>query len=276
MKIKHNKKRNTAFVYEALIREATVAVLRNEHEKKDTVISIIRKHFQNGSALKTDLECYRSLSENQRLDQTTSEKILKEARLQKRLIDPEALFKQQTALIHDINKEISSSVFNNFVPSYKTLATIDQMFSTKISPKNQVILENEIITRMKGETQENTLKVPIDNVIYKTFVTKFNNKYDNELLEEQKNLLTYYIGSFSDNALALKSFLNEEIARLKTKLIEAKKVEEIKTDKEMLEKTEKIIDRLQSFAKEGVTENVLLTVLKTQTLVEEIYNGNHD
>jgi len=276
MKIKHNKKRNTAFVYEALIREATVAVLRNEHTKKDKVISIIRKHFQNGSALKTDLECYRSLYENQNLDQATSEKIIKEARFQKRLIDPEALFKQQTALIHDINKEISSSVFNNFVPSYKTLATIDQMFSTKISPASHVILENEIISRMKSETQESSLKVPIDNVTYKTFVAKFNTKYDSELLEEQKNLLTYYIASFSDNALALKSFLNEEIGRLKAKLIEAKNVEEVKADREMLEKTEEVIAKLQSFAKEGITESVLLTVLKTQTLVEEIYNGNHD
>ena len=276
MKIKHNKKRNTAFVYEAIIRQPTVAVLRNDHDKKDKVISIIRKHFQNGSVLKTDLECYRSLYENQNVDQATSEKIIKESRLQKRLIDESALFKQQTALIHDINKEISSSVFDNFVPSYKTLATIDQIFSTKISPKNQVILESEIITRMTSEKQESNLKVPIDNITYKTFVTKFNNKYDNELLDEQKNLLTYYIASFSDNALALKSFLNEEIGRLKTKLVAAKKAEEIKTDKEMLRKTEEVIAKLQSFSKEGLTENVLLTVLKTQTLVEEIYNGNHD
>ena len=64
--------------------------------------------------LKTDLECYRSLYENQNVDQVTSEKIIKESRLQKRLIDAAALFKQQTELIHDINKEISSSVFDNF------------------------------------------------------------------------------------------------------------------------------------------------------------------
>tara|TARA_Y100000310_G_scaffold338283_1_gene427502 strand:+ start:4168 stop:4998 length:831 start_codon:yes stop_codon:yes gene_type:complete len=276
MKIKHNKKRNTAFVYEALIREATVAVLRNEHAKKNKVISIIRKHFQHGSVLKTDLECYRSLYQNQHLEQHTAEKIIRESRLQKRLIDSQDLFKQQSELIHDINKEISPSVFNNFVPNYKTLATIDQMFSIKISPKNQVIMEADIITHMQKATVENSLQVPIDNITYKTFVTKFNNKYDNELLDEQKNLLMYYIASFSDNALALKNFLNEEIGRLKTKLVAAKKAEEIKTDKEMLRKTEEVITKLQSFAKEGITENVLLTVLKTQTLVEEIYNGNHD
>ena len=47
-----------------------------------------------------------------------------------------------------INKEIDSNVFGNFVPNYKTLATIDQIFNLKIDPKSRVILENEIIEKM--------------------------------------------------------------------------------------------------------------------------------
>ena len=139
MKTRHNKKRNTAFVYEALIREATVAILKNEHKKKDKVVSLIKKHFRPNSLLRRDLECYRSLYENQSLDDNLSEKILKEVRMQKMMIDPEGLFKQQSALIRDINKEISPEVYNNFVPNYKTLATIDQIFSYKLSPKKSVI-----------------------------------------------------------------------------------------------------------------------------------------
>ena len=76
MKTRHNKKRNTAFVYEALIREATVAILKNEHKKKDKVVSLIKKHFRPNSLLRRDLECYRSLYENQSLDDNLSEKIL--------------------------------------------------------------------------------------------------------------------------------------------------------------------------------------------------------
>ena len=154
MKIKHNKKRNTAFVYEALVKEATVAILKNDSEKRDKAIKIIKKHFKPGSVLKKDLDCYRSLCENQNLDRLTAEKILKEVKLQKRLIDPNGLFKQQTKLIHDVNKETSPSVFGNFVPNYKSLATIMQIFSDKISPKNKVILENEIIQRMLIKTEK--------------------------------------------------------------------------------------------------------------------------
>jgi len=275
MKVKHNKKRNTAFVYEALVREATVAILKNDAERKEKTVSIIKKHFHPQSILKQDLECYRSLYENQNLDKTTSQKILNEVRMQKHLIDPTGLFKQQTELIHDVNKELSSDVFNNFVPNYKSLATIDQMFSTKTSPKNKVIMEVEII---KGMTMTSPAKEAgsIDSLTYKTFVKKFNEKYDSDLLQEQKELLTRYITSFSDNNLELKMYLNTEIGRLKGKLAEAVDVESIKNDEDMLGKTNQIIEKLDSFAKETISENVLMTVLKTQSLVGEIYNGDND
>jgi len=276
MKIRHNKKRNTAFVYEALIREATVAILKGSHQRKDKVVSVIRKHFCNGSLLKRDLECYRSLYENQDLNRETSKAILEEARIQKRMLDPSDLFAQQTELIHDINKELSPKLYNNFVPNYKTLATIDQIFSLKTSPKSRIILESEIIKNMVGE-EEGSSMPSIDNITYREFVKKFNKRYDGELLDEQKKLLTYYIASFSDNALSLKIFLNEEIARLKLKLIEASvQAPEIKNDGEMSRKTRNIINELNSYAQAEITESTLITILKTQSLVGEIYNGDND
>ncbi len=277
MKIKHNKKRNTAFVYEALVKEATVAILKNDSERRDKAIKIIKKHFKPGSVLRKDLDCYRSLYENQDLDKVIAEKILRETKIQKRFIDPSGLFKQQTKLIHDVNKEASPSVFGNFVPNYKSLATIMQIFSDKISPKNQVILENEIIQKMLIKSENIDTKEQIDGLIYKTFASKFNEKYDNELLKEQKELLTYYISSFVDNALELKIFLNNEIPRLKEQLEKAKKLDEIKEDAEMFNKTQSVIERLNSFVKEDVNENVLLTIMKTQELIKEIYpNANNN
>jgi hypothetical protein len=275
MKIRHNKKRNTAFVYEALVREATVAILKEDDDRKERAVSIIKKHFHSKSLLRQDLECYRSLYENQSLDEKTSQKVLNESRRQKMMIDPNGLFNQQTELIHDINKELTPEVFNNFVPNYKALATIDQMFSIKTSPKNKVILEGEIVKGMTTTT-ENTESPVIDNVTFRTFVGKFNDKYENGLLQEQKDLLTRYITSFSDNSLELKMYLNTEIGRLKTKLAEAVNADAIKNDKDMLGKTKQIVEKLESFAKSDVNENVLMIVLKTQSLVEEIYNADND
>jgi len=272
MKFKHNKKRNSAFIYEALIREATVATMKNDTQRKEAAVRLLKKHFKSGTLLRKDLECYRSLYENQNLDRLTCEKILKEVKIQKRLIDPEGLFKQQTALIHDINTELSPTAFNNYVPNYKTLATIAQIFSDRVSPKDQVILENTIASNMGMLITEQKVEAPIDDIVYKTFVNKFNSKYKDELLDEQKELLSHYISSFMDNALQLKMFLNEELARLKTKLEEAKDADEIKSDRAMLNKTNQVIEKLNSYSKETISEEVLMTVMRTQALVKEIYN----
>jgi len=272
MKFRHNKKRNSAFIYEALIREATVATMKNDTQRKEAAVRLLKKHFKSGTLLRKDLECYRSLYENQNLDRLTCEKILKEVKIQKRLIDPEGLFKQQTALIHDINTELSPTAFNNYVPNYKTLATIAQIFSDRVSPKDQVILENTIASNMGMLITEQKVEAPIDDIVYKTFVNKFNSKYKDELLDEQKELLGHYISSFMDNALQLKMFLNEELARLKTKLEEAKDADEIKSDRAMLNKTNQVIEKLNSYSKETISEEVLMTVMRTQALVKEIYN----
>lgn len=273
MKRKHNKKRNTALVYEALIKEATAAILRGDHETKNKVVSIVNNHFDLDSILRKDLQCYQSLSENQGLAIEDSRRILNETKIQKRLIDPTALFKAQSAAIKDINTEIDSDIFNNFVPNYKTLATIDQMFSIKTSPKDKVLLENEVVELMSTNAEEDTTEA-VDSLVVSTFVEKFNDKYSGELLDEQRELLTHYIMSFTDNATALKMFLNNEIGRLKEALTNSfSNVDEISEDSDMTTKTKKVVSKLESYSKAGVSDDVLLSVLKTQALVKEIYDN---
>ena len=271
MKNKHNKKRNTAFVFEALAREATVAIIKGDTERKAKVVSIVRKHFTGDSLLKKDLECYRSLYENQNLDQTTSKKIVEAVLAAKRLIDPDGLFKQQTEVINDINKELSPATFNNFVPNYKSLATIAKMFNTN-SPKQSVMLEAKIVEGMISDTETSSLE-PMDSITFRTFTKKFNQKYSDTLLQEQKELLNQYISSFSNEELELKIYLNRELGRLKESLEKATEVEEVAADAEMINKTKLVKERLESLSSETtLTEATLFTILKTQELVKEIYD----
>lgn len=274
MKAKHNKKRNTAFLYETLVREATVAILKEDRDRQNKVMKILRKHFREGAVLKRALECHQSLYETRGTSLEVSEKILREAKLAHRVLDPHGIFVSQSDLIEDINTELEPTVYNNFVPNYKTLASIAQIFSDKISPRDQVLLEGEILTIMSAsaDTTDSAADI-IDEVLVKTFVEKFNNKYDEQLLDEQKELLSYYISSFADNALELKVFLNEEISRLKAHLEKAKSTAAIREDEAMTQKTNQIITKLQEFAKAPLSDNVLLTVLKTQSLVKEIYSN---
>ena len=261
MKIKHNKKRNTAFVFESLMREATVAILKGDDKRKNTVLKIVKRHFKPDSELKKHFQCYKSLYENQEIDRHTSEKILREAKIAMRLIDLNGLFKQQSDLIGDINKDLTPAVFGNFVPNYKTLATIDQIFSDKTSPKNRVMLEGTIVDNMTKSPISEGSDVIIDDLTVRFFTDKFNEKYTDTLTEEQKQLLSYYITSFTDNAVGLKSFLNEEIARLKGTLERSTSDNIFAVDTEMTRKANQIVEKLDSFK-------------KTQELVKELDNGS--
>lgn len=270
MKMKHNKKRNTAFIYEAIIRELAKAIRESDTKKKSKIIKIIRENFKGGTLLGKDLELYKSILETKNVDKYTAEKIIFQSRIQKNTIDHKRLFEHQSRLIENINKEISPDVFSNFVPNYKDLATVFQIFHPKTKTKSRVLLENQIIDRMISETKKTQEIKPIDNLTYKTFVKKFNEKYSGSLLEEQKSLLSKYIASFSDNGIDLKVFLSEEIPRLFKIVSNSVELTEIKSDKDMFDKTSQVIDLLKETSERKVDKDLVHDILKIQNLAKEI------
>jgi len=270
-KLKHNKKRNTAFLFEVLARELTKSIVNENREKKNKIISILRKYFQKDFILAKDLECYKTLSESKGLNLYTAEKLLQEIKGASRLIDPQGLFVAQSNLIKTVNTTLSKSVFDNFVPNYKTLATISQIFDKSAKAKTRVLLEEVILKRITSK--EKDLKenmAPVDNLIYHTFVEKFNTQYKDSLLEEQKKLFTNYILSFSDNGVGLKIFLNEELGRLREKIKDSLGAKEIKSDKRMIEKTNQVLGLINEFKEQPITDSMIKDILKIQNLAHEI------
>ena len=78
MKLKHNKKRNTAFVYESLVREMTKAIVEKNLELKDDIVSIIKEHFTKNSLLYRELKLYKTICETYDLEPHTAEKLVYE------------------------------------------------------------------------------------------------------------------------------------------------------------------------------------------------------
>ena len=270
MKMKHNKKRNTAFIYEAIIRELAKAIHEGDKSKKSTIIRIIRENFGGNTLLSKDLELYKSILETKDVDQYTAEKILFQSRVQKGAINHTELFEKQSQLIETINREVSSQVFSNFVPNYKELATVFQIFHPKTKTKNRVLLEKKVLENMTSATTKEPEIKPIDNLTYKTFVSKFNEKYTSSLLAEQKALLSHFISSFSDNAVELKTYLNEEIPRLLQRVLESRTMPEIAADSDMLDKTNQIVEILKNSHTRKIDKDYVHEVLKIQNLVKEL------
>jgi len=273
-KTKHNKKRNTAFLYEALVREMTKAVVSQDKKRKNNIIDILKESFSSNKILGQELKLYQTILESTDLDSITAEKLLYKIREAYAALDMQEIYSAQSSVINRINKEIGSAVYNNFVPNYKSIATVSQLFGADSSAagiKKGVILEQNVLETLTSDTTEEP-KVemkPIDNIVFKTFTSKFNEVYGNGLLSEQKELLNRYILSFSSDT-DMKIYLNEELGRLHVALQEALSTNDVKSDSAMTESTNSVINMIEEFRNTPVDKNLVEKVLKIQNLVHEI------
>jgi len=271
MRLRHNKKRNTLFLYEALIKELTKSVVQSDMQKKNIVLSILKEHFGKNSCLGREVQLYKDILNSKELDLNTAEKILYETRMFFGYgFDQQETYDEQSKVISKVNKDLSRDVFSNFIPNYKNLATLSQIFNDDLSVKKRVMLENQIVQSMMSKKDEPEQKMKsIDKLTFKTFINKFNSTYG-DLQEEQRNLLLQYILSFSDDNLGLKVYLNEEIGRLKEVINNSLEMEEIKTDSTMLKSTKKVLARIEEYKNQQIDDTMIEQILKIQRLAEEI------
>jgi hypothetical protein len=273
-KTKHNKKRNTAFLYEALVREMTKAVVSQDKKRKNNIVDILKESFTSNKILGQELKLYQTIIESTDLDSVTAEKLLYKIREAYSELDEQEIYDAQSNVIDRINKEIGSEVYNNFVPNYKSIATVSQLFgadSTAVGIKRGVILEQQVLETLTANTinESKTTMKPIDNIVFRTFTSKFNEVYGDDLLSEQKELLNRYILSFSSDT-DMKIYLNDELGRLHSALQEALSTEEINSDNDMTESTNSVIAMIEQFKNTPVDKTLVEKVLKIQNLVHEI------
>lgn len=274
MRSKHNKKRNTAFLYEVLTTELTKSIIDKNAPKKRFVSTLIKENFGKGMILGAELQHYQALLETSGLEIYVAEKLLQETKRAYSQLNSKRIFDSQTKIINKINKTLSKEAWNTFVPNFKSLATVDAIFNVSTPVKQRVLHEDTLIKLLQSpqKLEENKLQ-PMDNIVYNSFVKKFNEKYGT-LLKEQKDLLGKYIASFADNGLELKLYLNEEVGRLKTSVETSLKLEEIYTDENMVAKTKKVLGILEEFKAAAPTAEVITQVLKVQLLVREIQSND--
>ena len=272
MKLRHNKKRNTAFLYEALVKELTKAIVNKDIEKKNVLVSMLKENFSTGKVLQKELELIKVLSETKKTDLYTAERLLNESKKRHSSLDQNQIFEAQSRLIEDINKNIGKGVYGNFVPNYKHLATIWQMFTQDTSVKETVLLERTLIASMTSREKDvvKSKQMPhVDKLVFKTVIENFNKSYDGELLTEQKELLNNYIVSFGANQVDFKVYLNEELGRLKSEVITLKEKEVMLENKDLARKLEDVRTTLDKFQTKKINPAMLEKVMQVQKLVKE-------
>lgn len=272
MKLKHNKKRNTAFLYEALVKEITKAVINKDVKRKNTLVSMVKEHFAPNTILRVELDLIKSLYETKHVDVYTAERLIAETKKQHNKLDQKKIFEAQSRMINKMNRCAGKQAFNNFVPNYKYLATISQLFSDKVSVKERVLLERALIGAMvakPGKINKAKEMPHVDKLVFKTVIENFNKKYDGELLKEQKELLGQYIVSFSDNGVEFKVYVNEEIIRLKEQVTSLHENEVFKEDADLINKLNGIKEVLGKFQTKKINPQMIEKIMQVQKLIKE-------
>ena len=179
MKFRHNKKRNPAFVFEALTREFAKATIKKDVEYGKKVRKIIKEVFNKNKLMHKELKLYKAILETREVDYITAEKILYEVRRAYSTFNNKQLHDEHTQAIHKINHELAPSVFQNYVSNYKNLATAYQIFNEDdLNVKDKVLLEKKIVqTMVIREEQEPDNTEPLDEVVVRTFIKKFNKTF---------------------------------------------------------------------------------------------------
>lgn len=269
--MRHNKKRNTAFLYQSLVNELTKAILRSDNTSKATITSILKEHFSKNSILHRQLNLYKTLCDVNNVSKETAEKILTEVKRVYHTFEEEDIFDEQSEVIKKVNSNLSKKIFSNFISNYKTLATITQMFDSKTPISRRIVLEEKIVNLMTSGAGENTTDLrPIDNITYRVFVQKFNEKYGDSLNENQKSLLSRYVVFSPETALEFKLYINEEINRLKEIIRNFQSKKEVLLDESLTSKNKEVLSILEDFSNEEINDNMIKKILKIQALAAEI------
>jgi hypothetical protein len=270
MKIKHNKKRNTAFLFEALVRELTKTVVSGDSQRGTSIKNILREHFSRGMVLFSELDCFNSVTDMRGVDQYTAEKTLHRARHAHQSLDKDEVFKEQSQVIRKINTDLGKEVYNTFVPNYKSFATLSQIFGEKAPLKNRMLMEKKIMEDLMAPSEDSQKQKmePIDTLVVSKFTKSYNDKYKH-LLPEQQSLLSGFITSFTDENIDFRISVGRELRRIYESVQASLLSPEVLDDPQMIKNTKKVLERLSKFSVSSIGETEILEILKLQNLVNE-------
>lgn len=278
MAIKHSKYRNTAILFELLVRQTTADLLQNKDSKS---VKILKKYF-NGTELGKEYKLYSQFNTMEKLSETKANIAINTVIEERKKLNQSELNKLKYNLIREIKSNYDiDNFFKAKIDNYKLYASIYTIFESQNSkesdPKqlitNKINILEHISIDSKKENEGPTLveefmkeDKEIRLLAYKIMVEKFNNKYSG-LSQRQKDVLKEYINNISETE-NLKSYINKQIQQIKVELSEIHSKIQDPVTKIKLTETIKLLKPIQ---KTGfVKDEHISSVLQYIELIDEL------
>jgi hypothetical protein len=218
----HNKKRNTALLYEFLIRKISSALVEGDKKTSSTALKILRRYYKPGTQLYKEFRLFNSLVKTTVSSDGVSSSIIGEARMAARTADMNALDREKSLLIRSINHSLrDDNFYEQPIAEYRMYATIqtllnewrkpigtadlsslakyeDQLRSWLLSEKKAV--EGGLIDESPGTAR----------LLMRVMMKKLNEKYSSVLNDEQRELIkAYAFSAANDDQTTIKRKLEE-------------------------------------------------------------------
>jgi hypothetical protein len=280
--MRHNKKRNSALLYEFLIRHISKCLINDDKEEANKAMILSKKYFVKGTVLHDELKLFNSLLSTKVKNRDSAQKIVNVVLGEGMKLNARKLDAEKSGLIKEINHTLKNEEFYNYkIPHYTVYASIHSLLGDMrnkkklLSPVERVKIEDNIVEHLVTENVNGPMaQIKTDpnynNAVYKFVVERFHKKYNNKLTENQKKFLTKYaVYLISENKGVMQSAVQKEVENIKVKL-KSIKDESVTRDTDLMNKLNECYKSLVVTNFENITEDNVLKLLQYMRLLEEI------
>lgn len=218
----HNKKRNTALLYEFLVRSISTALVEGDKKTSSIGIKILKKYFKPGTQLHKEFRLFNALAKTTVTSDNVSTNIISEAKAAQSHLNLEALDLEKSRLIRSINHMIKDENFyDQPINDYRMYATIQTLFNEWRKPNGtadiasmaryEQQLRDWLLTDKRGNEQLVNEDSPgTSRLLMKVMMKKLNEKYNTTLNNEQREIIrSYAFSAAKDDQSTIKKKLNE-------------------------------------------------------------------
>lgn len=278
-KIKNSKYKNTAILFELLIRQVTSDTIAGVDSP---AIDILRKYYSK-TELTKEFKLYQSLIDTKNLSENKANIVIDNILNLSKKLNRTLIKNNKYNLIkeikdnYDINAFVKHKIDN--YPQYAAIYNLIESHNSKdfFEPTKLIENRNTLLEHMSksketinSDIYEEYTKLDTDIRIlaYRKLLEKFNTKYSN-LTDKQKQILKEYINNI-DNNLSLREFVNSNYKNIKSEL--SKLSNKVHNKISSIKLTE-VINLLKPLEKtENVRDENVVSLLQYYQLIEELKN----
>lgn len=280
MSLKHRKKRNTALVYEFLVRRMASTMVDQDPDSYVAALQITRKYFQAGQPLAGERELFEAIVSSRGLSTQSAHRILQDVQRHARNSDERLLEIKKSNLIKDVNYTFGQDFFDvHRVREYRLLASV-QMLLDRYRRENapltedveKVRLEEGLIAYMTSiePAPQAVQKLQVDSLAANLAMKKFEERYSGTLNEAQRLTLRKYMNfNMTGDHEKFAHEMSQEKQLIERELKDAQGLGEFAHDQVMNERLVEACSHLQEM-KDLTSESAVQDILLYQRLLQEI------